>query len=174
MTRIIRLAILVFAAMVAVYASGQDSAAQNQPAAQQQPASGRGTQQPEPQAPRPAPPQGKDAAFTVSGCLKSATTPGGFMLTNAWPVTEPDGGRQSLPTNETTAATAGATYVLISTAGDDLAKYLNQRVEVRGMLGPAPDAPTSAAPRSSNAQSLVSAAGSITVQTLKMVSGSCS
>ena len=157
MARIVINLIATFIALVAV--ATVDAPAQEPPST--------GSQQPPREESRPAPVP-KDAAITVTGCVRSAAAPGGFILANTDPATEP---RANAPaaTPGRGAVDSGNSYTLIPKSGEDLTQHLNHKVEVTGLLGP----PTPPSPDGPTTKQIVEPVGTIMVQSLKMVSSSC-
>jgi hypothetical protein len=161
MSRVIVNLTATFLALAAVVTA--DAQVQQPRTSSQQPPS---TQQP-PEEPRDTPARAAKQAPTVTliGCVRSAAAPGGFVLANTDPATAPP----ASPAPATERSAAGTSYSLVTLPSEDLTKHLNHKVEVTGVLGP----PAPPSPEASTQKSIVEPVGTITVQSVRMVSASC-
>jgi hypothetical protein len=167
MARVILNLIATLIALVAVM-SADAPAQQPSTGSQQQPSTGS-QQPPEEQRDRTPARGAKDATITVVGCVRSAAAPGGFILANTDPVADARATPTPAPESTRAGVDTGSSYTLVAISGEDLTRHLNHKVEVIGVLGP----PVPPSPDGPATKPLVEPVGTITVQSLKMVSASC-
>jgi len=104
----------------------------------------------------PQPSEVKGDNVTVSGCLRSGTTPGSWILAEA-SLAPPAGG------DPRPAGTTGATksYALMAKPSEDLSKHSGHKIEVTGSVSP------------SIAKEPTAPKETLNVQSFKMVSATC-
>jgi hypothetical protein len=181
MVRVITLAAGLLAAATLVGAQTYPPQQPAQPPAQQPPVD-------RPQQPAVSS-QMKESPITMSGCVKPGASAGIFILADATVAPSATAKAES----EAAVGTAGATtaaaatsaakksYNLVAKPGEDLSQHLNHKVEVTGIASAslAPSAPAAGATSQPGAASQPGAstappAQTLNVQTVKMVSASCS